>query len=262
MLTLTIWPLWLSAFLLIGCTTLLATLGPVIVRRRMTLARLSTNNEVAGFKFATVGVLYAVLLAFAVIVVWEKFSDAEAAVAQEAGAAATIYRLSDGLGSDTGPTLRAKLSDYLRIAIDRDWPAMEQGRGSPEATQALSTLYATLLTFNPTDARATTLLAEELHQFDVVTTARRTRLVLAAGAMPGIVWFVLFGGAFVTVGFTFFFGTQNLRAQTLMTALLTLLIFSGLFTIVAIDHPFAGSVKVESHALTRVLEDFGGGHAM
>ena len=63
----------------------------------MDLARLRINNEVAGFKFATVGVLYAVLLAFAVIVVWEKFSDAENNVAQEAGAAATIYRLSWGI---------------------------------------------------------------------------------------------------------------------------------------------------------------------
>jgi hypothetical protein len=34
-----------------------------------------------GVKFATVGVLYAVLLAFAVVVVWEKFNQAESEVA-------------------------------------------------------------------------------------------------------------------------------------------------------------------------------------
>ncbi len=39
------------------------------------------------------GVLYAVMLAFAVIVVWEKFNDAEKVVAQEAGAATMIYQL-------------------------------------------------------------------------------------------------------------------------------------------------------------------------
>jgi hypothetical protein len=38
--------------------------------------------------------IYAVLLAFAVIVVWGKFNDAETAVVQEAGASATIYRLT------------------------------------------------------------------------------------------------------------------------------------------------------------------------
>ena len=43
-----------------------------MVRERVALHKLRANNEVAGFKFATVGVLYAVLLAFAVLVVWEK----------------------------------------------------------------------------------------------------------------------------------------------------------------------------------------------
>jgi len=62
-------PLWLSGTLLLGVATLIAMASPVLVRRRVSLDRLRVNNEVAGFKFATVGVLYAVLLAFAVIVV-------------------------------------------------------------------------------------------------------------------------------------------------------------------------------------------------
>ena len=103
---LTTQPLWLSFTLLLGATTLLAMAGPVFVRRRISVDRLRINNEVAGFKFATIGVLYAVLLAFAVIIVWEKFSEAERAVAQEAGAVATLYRLADGIGGDPGAALR------------------------------------------------------------------------------------------------------------------------------------------------------------
>jgi hypothetical protein len=69
--------LWLCGFFLVGVTTLIAMAGPIIVRRRVSLENLSNNNEVAGSKFAVVGVLYAVMQAFAVIVVWEKFNDAE-----------------------------------------------------------------------------------------------------------------------------------------------------------------------------------------
>ncbi len=75
--------------------------------------------------------------------------------------------------------------------------------------------------------------------------------------MPDVLWLVLFGGAVVTVIFTFFFGTQNLRAQTMMTGLLALLIFSELLIIVAVDRPFTGTVKVEPVALAAVLADFG-----
>jgi hypothetical protein len=60
----------------------------------------------------------------------------------------------------------------------------------------------------------------------------------------------------VTIAFTFFFGTRNLRAQTMMTGLLALLIFSELLIIVAIDRPFTGSVKVEPTPFADVLADF------
>jgi hypothetical protein len=104
----------------------LAALGPGIVRRYVKLEKLVTNNEIAGFKFATVGVLYAVLLAFAIIVVWEKFSDAEVNVVGEAAGAATIYRLSQGLEQQPAVALREGVSNYLTMAISREWPAMER----------------------------------------------------------------------------------------------------------------------------------------
>ena len=47
------------------------------------VSRLSLNNEVAGFKFAVVGVFYAVLLAIVVVAVWEEYQDTETAVRNE-----------------------------------------------------------------------------------------------------------------------------------------------------------------------------------
>ena len=133
-------PLWLSGMLVVGLTTVLAMLGPILVRRYVTLEKLTKNNEVAGFKFAVVGVLYAVLLAFAIIVVWEKFSDAESNVAKEAGAAATICRLSQGISGEPGLMLRGALTNYLEAVISDDWPAMERGNASRSAREALGGL--------------------------------------------------------------------------------------------------------------------------
>jgi hypothetical protein len=258
MLTLTTLPLWLSALLIVALPTAIAMVGPFVVRRFVRFERLRTNNEVAGFKFATVGVLYAVLLAFAIIVVWEKFNDSENVVAKEAGAAATIYRLSDGLSAERRSALRGALNAYLSAAIGKDWPAMERGTLDPGVTSALSNIYVTLLNGRTGAGPDTVLMTEILRQLDEISAARRARFVTADGNVPAILWFVLFGGAVVTVGFTFFFGTPNLRAQALMTGALAALVFSALLTVIVIDHPFAGSVKVEPEALVHVLEDFGG----
>src|SRR6185437_4954282 len=123
MLTVTTMPLWLSALLMVVLPTAVAMTGPYVVRHFVQLDKLRTNNEVAGFKFATIGVIYAVLLAFAVIVVWEKVKAAEQDVEREAGAAATIFRLAGGLDAGHRVALDAATSAYLTAAIEKDWPA-------------------------------------------------------------------------------------------------------------------------------------------
>lgn len=185
MLFLTTSPLWVSAVVLVGLMTLVAMAGPVVVRRRVSLDRLRINNEVAGFKFAIVGVIYAVLLAFAVIVVWERSNDAESAVAQEAGAAATLYRLADGLGAEPSTVLRNSLTGYLRAIIAEDWAAMERGGASRAVTRALDGIYAAVLADRPSDGSGAAVLTEILRQIDLMTQARRAWVVMASGIVQG-----------------------------------------------------------------------------
>jgi hypothetical protein len=45
------------------------------------------------------------------------------------------------------------------------------------------------------------------------------------------------------------FGSINLQAQIVMSGALAFLIFGGRLTVVAIDHPFAGTVKLPMSAL-------------
>jgi len=250
-------PLWPSFLLVVVLPTALAVGGTVVVRRRTRLARLTQNNEVAGFKFAVVGVIYAVLLAFAVFVVWEQLSAAESDVVREAGSAVNLYRLTGGMDSETGRNVRTLVTRYLETAIAEDWPAMEHGAGSATATQALNALYAGVLAYQPGDVRQEAMLAEVLRQLSEMTEARRERLLKAATVVPGVIWFGLISGGFVTVGFTWFFGARNLAAQMLMTGGLSLIVCSGLLIILAIDHPFSGAVRVHPDVLVKVLEDFG-----
>ena len=135
-------PLWQAMLLVVVLPTIAAVCGQIIVRKSVELEQLTTNNEIAGFKFATVGVIFAVIVAFAVIVVWEKFAT-ESAVAQEAESA-TLYRLAAGPDPKMKAT-REALSTYLRLAIEKDWPAMAAGKKSLDVTEALSSLYGTVI---------------------------------------------------------------------------------------------------------------------
>ena len=61
------------------------------------------------------------------------------------------------------------------------------------------------------------------------------------------------------MSFTFFFGSENLAAQVMMTGILSLIVFMGLLVIVSIEYPFTGPVHVGSEPLQAVVQDFGHG---
>jgi hypothetical protein len=249
-------PLWAATLLLVVLPTLVTMAITIALRKWVGHENLASNNEIAGFKFAVVGVIYAVLLAFAVIVVWEKFSDAEYAVVEEAGASATLYRLTAGQDADMTATRQA-LTNYLRLVLSHDWPEMAQEHESPDVTKALDALYAAAIVVTHDESKHPAIAEQIFTQLNTITQSRRTRLHLATGIVPNIIWGVLYGGAILTVGFTFFFGTRNWKAQLMMSAILSILVFSGLLVIISIDHPFTGPTHVDSEPLEMVFRDFG-----
>ena len=63
---------------------LVSVAGTLMVRRLINVEVLERHNEVAGFIYAVIGVVYAVLLGFAAVTVWEGYDKAQAAVEREA----------------------------------------------------------------------------------------------------------------------------------------------------------------------------------
>lgn len=247
-------PLWVLILLLLFFTAL-AMLGPVLIRRRIPFESLRFNNEVAGFKFATIGVLYAVLLGFVVIIAWERFHEAERALAAESGAAVNVYRLAGGMNEPLAAAIRGRVAAYLQSVIEEDWPAMASGRWSPATTAKLNALYDELVHFRPSEMHDLGLQQEMMQQLDKLGEARRERLLTAHGTVPGAIWFVLFFGAFLTIGFTYFFATKNEVIQSIMTGVLAALIFAAILVVIAVDRPFTGAVVVHSEPISWVLQD-------
>jgi hypothetical protein len=252
LLFLTSLPPLLCGLFIVVLPTALAMLGPVLVRRLCRYSTLVKNNEVAGFKFATIGVIYAVLLGFAIVSVWEKFSEAELLVLREAGASATLYRLSAGDEPEALAT-RTALRAYLNSVIEDEWLNMAAARESREASASMGALYAG--TLHLADHRPVAVGVEIMKELGAITEARRGRLYLATGVVPSALWAMLITGALVTVGFTYFFAMENLRAQTAMTGALAMIVFLGLFVIVSYDHPFTGAVSVDSNPFRGLIAD-------
>ena len=251
-------PLLQAVLLIVVMPTIVVMALTLIVRRVFGLSRLEVNNEVAGFKYAVLGVIYAVLLGFAVIVVWENFHDGGSAVIQEASALSTIFRLADGVGPNVAEPIREAAHNYGEVLIKEEGPLLAKGGlVSLDATNALSALYAAVLNAHPQTLEQSDAYQALLTSLTTLSDGRRDRLELTGSTVPKVVWVALFGGAILNVAFTLFFGTRHIWVQMMMSGMLTAVIFLALFAIIAMDHPFFGSVRVSLEPIEYVLTTVG-----
>jgi hypothetical protein len=229
-----------------------------LVRKVAGLSRLEVNNEVAGFKYAVLGVIYAVLLGFAVIVVWENFRDGSTAVIQEASALSNVFRLADGVGPAAAEPIREAARHYGEVLVTEEAPLLARGGlVSLDATNALTALYVSVMDAHPQTLEQSDVYQSLLSALTTLADGRRDRLELAGSTVPKVVWIALFGGAILNVGFTLFFGTRHIWVQMVMSGMLTAVIFIALFAIIAMDHPFYGSVRVSLEPIEYVLSTVG-----
>ncbi len=235
----------------VGCFVVIHAL----LQRRLRTEVLRRHNDVAGYLFSAVGVLYAVVLGFVVVVVWQKYDDAVRNVESEVDATGNLYHVVDAFPPATRLRIRSNLLAYGRTVVRIEWPAMEKNMEIPERGSALleQTSYQ-IDTFAPANlkefAAQQAAIADEQRLFD----ARRARLIQSMPAVPSVLWFALISGALAMVAFCYIFGVENRPAQLVMTAILVGFIGILFIVIDEFSTPFSGSVFISSDGWSYLLQ--------
>jgi hypothetical protein len=73
-----------------------------------------------------------------------------------------------------------------------------------------------------------------------------SRLSAVQGYVPGVVWWIVFFGAAITTGYTYFFGYEHFGMYMAMTATLAVTLGLVVVLIVALDWPFRGEISVSA----------------
>ena len=243
---------WLLILLFVVVLPSFAVSGALLVRRLVGVDVLANHNDVAGFIYAVIGVVYAVLLGFSAIIVWEQFRNAQEGVAREANALADLYRDSRVFPLEVRNTIELHVREYVRLVVQKEWPAMAEGTSSAETWDEYNRLWRTYQEFEPGNEHQRTWYAASLEVLNTLADARRDRLVSTRSAVPAVMWGVLLLGGAITICFSFFFGLRNARAQALMTAGIALTIGVALLSILALERPFAGITRVDTDAFAQV----------
>lgn len=237
-------PTVILGIIIIGSAVILSVGGLFIVRLFVPHARLKIHNDVAGPIFATLGVVYAVLLAFIVVITWQNFDRSKTNVQSEANCLMDLYRDSEALSQNFKEAVRPLLREYGAVVINEEWPAMAKGGSSPyivEIEKRIWKIYGEYLIENKTDF---IFLQESVRKLNELGEYRDLRIMDSKTGVHPILWLVLIAGGVATITFTSFFGTENMKAQIIMTVLLSVIIALILFTIFVLDFPFTGDITI------------------
>ena len=219
---------------------------------------MSDTNDVAGFIYAVIGVLYAVLLGFTAIIVWERFEEAQTNVEKEANELGDLFRNAQAFAAEPfREELETNLRSYVRLVVEKEWPTMAEGKSSADAFAAFNRLWQTYYRFRPQDEDERVWYSQSLTRLNQLGDYRRLRLLSSQSAgVPPVMWGVLLGAGAITIGFSFLFGTKNAVAQAVMTAGLAMTIALVLLSILTLEKPFAGITRIKPEAFNQAKDIF------
>lgn len=248
-------PEWVALLAILSALTVPSIVGFFIVHRLVPVAVRRAHNDVAGFVFAAVAVMYGVLLAFVVIIVWEQYDETRTSTLEESSAALSLHHAMEAYADTTHlPVFRAAVLAYLRGVVDQEFPAMAELSHPPATNAALEAMWERAERLSPSLPREQVLYQELIDRLNQLEGLRAQRLNEAHDQLPHAVWLAIIPGAMLTIGFVFLMGTENANAQALMVGVLAALIGVVLYVIIELDHPFSGSVRIGSDDFQQVIE--------
>lgn len=247
---------FLGGTILIAFVTFLCICGLFFARRVFALEKLRETHEVGGVLLSVVGTLYAVLLGLIVVDAMTKFQDARNITENEANNLADVYILADCLPEARRLEVRRLCHDYAKEVVENEWKHMDDGHLSPVARTIAVRLMKDLTTFEPQTQNQAGLYPMLVQSACNVWNDRCDRANLAKHGIPPIEWITLIVGGVITVIFTYFFGLESVRIQTVMVGMVALLISLNLYLFMLFGYPFSGDLKVPCEAFQTDIEIF------
>lgn len=214
------------------------------------------DTSMIGLSYAMAGAIYAVILAFVAVGVFETMSSSAETATAEANALSSLLFDSVGLAPKAAAQLRTDVNSYIDIVTKSEWPSQQAYRMDDSNFDAgWKQLQKISLELGSVDAKTLgqgTDKAELLGDVNELFSARRSRLLAASAHLPDAVWQMLICGLFVILLYVYLFGPHSYRMHMAVTALTVISIGLVFSLIIALDYPFRGDLSVDDDAFLSV----------
>jgi hypothetical protein len=222
----------------------LAGAGQFCVHRGFNRQDFISHNEVGGVMMAVSGTLYAVVLGFLTVVVWEHYLDARQLVVIESDSDIDAWHTAVGLPPAVRQHIRNDMVQYAQIMIAREWPLMKQGGHDEEAAAIGMDAIDVTGSFVPANNSQSNAQSATMQQLTQMHDAALQRIGINSAGVSWFEWLILSIGATCLICFCWVFGLRSARIQMLMTSGVTTIIVCMLALLFELQYPFRSDVGI------------------
>jgi hypothetical protein len=245
---------WLGLALIVAVAILLVVGTLWLGKRALPNVGKEHNSTLSPF-LTVVGLVYGALLGFTVVVSWQQFSSAQAAVEGEASSLTTMYGQTVAMPEPEQTQIRQLLRQYASAVAGPEWDEQRSGGTSDSARNAITGMYRIVGSLPPSVA-SSPINGAFLNQLTVLASDRTTRIIDAKERIPPLLWAALIFGGVVIVGLTGFLRLGHTLAHAVLSSTIAVLLGLMLCIVVVLDHPFGRQRGITPEPFKHSLQVF------
>jgi Protein of unknown function (DUF4239) len=200
------------------------------------------------------GVLFALLVGFIAVEVWNNFDKAKAAVATEASALRAVVLLAGTFPEEQKARIYALINRHIEAAVNQEWPEMahQQATLSPLPTALIEALHEALALKHADDSQRTAQ-PEMVRALHTALDARRQRIVISESSVGAVKWAGILLPGLCTLVAIAMVHSDNRPACAVTLMLFATGIALSVLLIAAYTRPFTGENSVAPELLKQVI---------
>lgn len=217
------------------------------------------EKEVLNVFFGLFGVIYAIIIGFAIYLVLDDYNEVKSYIYAEVNELQDFrdYLMYVDNQDDLVQEIRTKIKQYVQAVVQKEWPAMAKNKDIDMDTPP--EIYAIMKSINkikPTNQSDITALERLIQSIGNITTYRTDRLLASHTKLPALVQHIIFIlSLFIVVIFTLI-PISNFWVNMGLNALNTFGIALIYFVIIDLNDPFAGVWCISPKPFEDLLKRF------
>jgi chromate transport protein ChrA len=227
-----------------------AMIGVVVVRRFVHATEDVIENEIVGWMFSGIVVVVAVLLAFVVFSVYDRYSNLRNATTDEAAQLVVVYRDTQQFSEPSRTLAQKALRNYAQEVTTKEWQShgLLLAHNTPDALNPVWDAYRSRVGEDPNGA-----VDGRLHDLEHI---RHLRHLASEASLPPGFWPLLIGGSVATIVAVLFFSIKRAVVQIVLTTVLSVILCGTLLLISALNRPYTGPTPISKRPFAHAVLEF------